>query len=205
MQARTLFAISAAATGAYVLLSDRVRRGKTTWFDAKARGVTRKVSSQRAEKLAEATGHIGKWYAHVPLALAGAGMLVRGKRPAAGSLVAASSLAAASLSPVLDRVHKKRTPPPGKLRIDPLAQCYPSGHALETTAVAITSAYVLAREHLAPSAAVAPIAALASAVSGIGRLLMDRHWTTDAVAGYLAGIALGCACAGAYELARPKT
>lgn len=75
-----------------------------------------------------------------------------------------------------------------------------TGHIGKTTAVAITSAWVLAREGIASGWGTAPAAAALAAVSGLGRLVLDRHWSTDSAAGYCAGIALGCACAGAYEV-----
>ena len=194
-----LFAISAAAAGLYAGLSRRVAKRETRTQDTRARHQVLKTASRRARKLAEITGHIGKWYTHVPLSIAGGGLLASRGRAAAATTLATSSVVAAVTSRLLDRVHDQRTPPPGKR--DPSAQSYPSGHALETTTVAIAAGWILARERLAPAAVIAPVGVLAALVSGLGRLVLDRHWTTDSIAGYLAGIALGTACAGAYELA----
>jgi membrane-associated phospholipid phosphatase len=195
-----LFATSAAATAGYLVLSRFVRRGATRDDDVRTRREILKHATPRAKRLAEATGHIGKWYTHVPAAALGAGLLVKERRHAAGATIAGVSLAAAALSRVLDRVHDHRTPPPGKTRLEPDAQSYPSGHSIETTAATIATAWVLARERVAPRAMLAPIAAVASLIAGLGRLVLDRHWFTDTAAGYCAGIALGTACAGAYEL-----
>ena len=201
-----LFATSAVASAGYACVSRLVfrrrrRSGSTTEVgraDAGAREAVQRSTSDRAKRLAEATGHVGKWYTHVPLSLAGGLVLALRGRHAAAAAIAGSSLLAAGASRVLDRVHDQRTPPPGKG--DPDAQSYPSGHALETTAASLTSSWVLARERVAPTAATAPIAVVLSLVSGLGRLVLDRHWSTDSLAGYLAGIALGSACAGTYEL-----
>jgi membrane-associated phospholipid phosphatase len=157
-------------------------------------------ASRRAKRVAEITGHIGKWYTLVPLTLVAAVPLARRRRLAAAATLPMSAVAATTASSVLDHLHDHRTPPPGKG--DPSAQSFPSGHALETTAVAITASWIAAREDAVSPAITAPVAAIASAISGLGRLALDRHWTTDSAAGYLAGIALGTACAGAYELAR---
>ena len=197
-----LFAVSAIAGAGHVLISLLVKRGKTRDEDIAARRRLREHRSKRAERLAEATGHIGKWYTHVPIALVGAALLARNRRFAASAAIAGASLGAAAASPCLDRIHAHRTPPPTKRKIEPDAQSFPSGHALETTAATFTAAWVLAREGVAPGVAAAPVAVLASLVSGVGRLVLDRHWVTDSVAGYCAGIALGAACAGAYEIAR---
>lgn len=197
-----LFSTAAAAIGAYVLVSSAVERGKTRRDDAKARRKIVRHSSKRAKRLAETTGHIGKWYTHVPAAAVGATALALTGHGRAAIAVGSISAAAAAASRILDRVHDHRTPPPGKLAIDPDAQSYPSGHALETTSVALASAWILAREQIVPAAIGFPIAALASVISGVGRLALDRHWMTDSAAGYCAGIALASTCAGVYELAK---
>ncbi|HEU0036849.1 MAG TPA: phosphatase PAP2 family protein [Kofleriaceae bacterium] len=181
-----------------------MRERKTTDEDRRARREAMKLASPRAKRLAEATGHIGKWYTLVPAALAGASVLAWRRRPAAAATVATTALAATAAHRILDRVHHHREPPPGKQRIKPHAQSYPSGHAIETTSSMIAASWVLVRERIAPAWAVVPVAVLASTISGLGRLILDRHWSTDSAGGYLAGIALGSAAAGAYELVAPS-
>jgi undecaprenyl-diphosphatase len=95
---------------------------------------------------------------------------------------------------------KHRPPPPGKG--EPEAQSYPSGHALETTAVALATGWVLVREEIAPAWAVVPVALTASLVSTLGRLVLDRHWSSDSVGGTFAGATIGTAAAAIYEAAR---
>lgn len=194
-----LFTTAAVASTGYVLMSSAVERGKTRTRDARARRTIVRSSSKRLRQFSEATGHIGKWYAHMPASALGAGALAwTGHRRAAVAL-ASTSVAAAAASRILDRVHNHRTPPPGKG--DPSAQSYPSGHAIETTSVTLVAAWILARERLAPAWIVAPVAVLLSLISGLGRLPLDRHWVSDSAAGYCAGIALGAVGAGAFELA----
>ena len=40
--------------------------------------------------------------------------------------------------------------------------------------------------------------------ASVSKLLLARHWTSDVVGGYLAGIAWGATCAGCYELGRKR-
>ncbi len=197
-----LLATTAAATLGYLAITQLVQTGKTRRKDARARRKALRAATPRAKQIAGVTGHIGKWYMHVPLALGGAALLWRSDHREAAATLAGSSLLAAAGSPLLDRIHELRKPPPGKH--DPNAQSFPSGHALETTAVSLVVAWILARERIAPRSVMAPAAVAASAVSGLGRLVLDRHWTTDSIAGYLAGIALGSACATGYEVARTR-
>lgn len=201
-RALPLFGASALATLGYTAISMHVAKGKTWDKDLKARREIVERSTTDAKKVAKTTHHIGKWYVLVPLGLATGMALAWRGRLAAGVTIAGASLAAPASSSVLDRVMKWREPPPGKPNQSNTS--YPSGHALETTAVAVTSAWVLARERVASGWIVAPVAVAAAAISGLGRLVLDRHWSTDSAAGYLAGLALGCAGAGVYELTSPK-
>ena len=63
----------------------------------------------------------------------------------------------------------------------------------------MTASWVLAREAIAPAVVLMPAAVAASLISGLGRLILDRHWPTDSLAGYSAGLALAATCAAAYE------
>jgi membrane-associated phospholipid phosphatase len=196
------FVAAGAAAIGYLALSRRVRRGQTRSLDANARREVLQRASRPARMVADATGPIGKWYVYVPAAAAGAAALARDRRYPAAVTIAGVAISAAGLGPILDRVHAHRTPPPGKARKQPAAQSFPSGHALETTAVALAAAWIVAREKLAPVGVVAPVAAALALVSGLGRIVLDRHWLTDGAAGYIGGIALGALTAGAYEVAR---
>jgi membrane-associated phospholipid phosphatase len=201
-RALPLFGASALATLGYAIISKHVADDKTWSEDLKAREKIVENTTDGAKKAAQTTHHIGKWYWNAPLGLA-AGVLLawRGKR-AAGATIAFVGIAAPVAKEVLDRVMKWRQPPPGKPNQSNTS--YPSGHALETTAVGTTAAWVLAREGIASPWLLGPIAACAAAISGLGRLVLDRHWSTDLAAGYCAGLALACAGAGGYELASPK-
>lgn len=191
-----------AAAAGYAVLTRRVRRRETSEADARAREAIVDRASPSVKRVAEVTGHIGKWYTHVPLTALTAGLLFKHHRGAAGAAIAGSSLGAAALVRLLERIHDHRVPPPGKRQEAPGAQSYPSGHAFETTAVALATAWVLAREHLVPPWLGATLASVAALVSGIGRLLLDRHWTTDSAAGYLGGLAVAATAASSYELTR---
>jgi len=105
-------------------------------------------------------------------------------------------------SRVADRLPPYRRPPAGHPK--PHKPSFPSGHALETTAVAGTSAYVLAREQLASAPAAFGTAAGLSLASTLGRLYLDRHWASDAVAGTALGLSIAAACAALYEAAAPR-
>jgi membrane-associated phospholipid phosphatase len=204
LAAKLLFGTAALATLAFGVVTTAALRGKTSRFDKRAQRKVHgaKGNGERArvfETAARATTPLGKWWAQVPVSLTAARRLQRAGRSAGALTLVGTAVGAALLSVGLDKLLRHRLPPPE--RRDPSEQSYPSGHALQSSALAIASGYVLQREDLALGWSVAPLG-LASVVAGAGRLFLDRHWTTDVIGGYCAGIAFGATCAGVYELSR---
>jgi membrane-associated phospholipid phosphatase len=199
-----LFGAAALSALGFGMISLAVARGKTSRLDqgAKRRVHRLRVDSKHPKALrrvALSTTPLGKWWAYVPPSLLTAARLLGRGRTMAALTVAGTAVSAALLPVLLDRTMSRRLPPPE--RQEPSKQSYPSGHALQTSAVAVATSYVLMREGLAPGWSVAPLG-LASLAAGAGRLVLDRHWTSDLLGGYFAGIALGATCAGVYERGR---
>lgn len=193
-----LFGTAAAAALAYVALSRAVARGKTERVD---RGAKRAVHQARGSGLvaaARTATPLGKWWGHLPATLLTAAKLIKAKRTAAALTIAGTSVTAAALPLLLDRISARRLPPPE--RPEP-KQSYPSGHALQSSALALTTTYVMRREKLASPGWLATLGPL-SLVAGLSRLVLDRHWASDVLGGYCAGIALGAGSSGLYELSR---
>jgi hypothetical protein len=81
---------------------------------------------------------------------------------------------------------------------------FPSGHTFGPGTVALTAAYVLAREGLAPAAAALPTALALPLITAGGKLIEQKHWASDVAGGYLGALALAGAGAAAYERARAR-
>lgn len=202
LAAKLLFGTAAMAALGFAAVTAAVLQGKTRRFDRDAK---RRVHGARVDlghgralrNAALSTTPLGKWWGYLPASLATAGRLLRRGRGAGAAAVAGTALVAALTPPLLKRVLPQRLAPPERGRFS--KHSFPSGHALQTSAVAVITSYVLLREGLAPRWFVAP-AGLASLAAGAGRLLLDRHWTSDVIGGYCAGVALGAAGAGVYEL-----
>ena len=80
-----------------------------------------------------------------------------------------------------------RRRPPGALLHGKMEPSFPSGHASVTTATLCATAYA-AGARGAPLAYAIPIAASLSAGVGLSRLVLDKHWATDVIAGWLVGV-----------------
>ena len=184
------------ATGAFAALAVSIFKKKTSYHDGRARRHLRKPR-RRTRKVANAIGPVGKWYGHGAAALVVAGALWRRGARAGAAGVLLSSGAAAAVAKLFDHALPHRAPPPG--RHSPTTPSFPSGHSLEPAAVSLATSYILARERVAHPLLLAPLALAIPVSSGIGRLYLDRHWTSDVVAGWLGGAAIASFSAAVYE------
>jgi membrane-associated phospholipid phosphatase len=195
-----LCSISACAAAAFIAVARGVASQQTARDDERFRETLQKRRRSVGDVVSRATNPLGKAWFHLPGAVAlGLSLAQRGHGRAAFAPAAASA-AAEVVGRVLDRMPPHRRPPAGHPK--PFKPSFPSGHALETTAVAGASAYVLARENVADARVVFGAAAAVSLASTMGRLYLDRHWASDAIAGAALGVSIAAACAALYELSR---
>ena len=192
-----LVATAVAATAGFALISGRVARHETAWFDGRVRRKVPKRRRRATKKLANLIGPLGKEWVHGPITAMAALYFWRNGRSAAAATVLASSVASAGLSHLFEVTMPARRPPPG--RHSPTEPSFPSGHSLETMTVALTLAYVLTREDLVDGRIAGPLALAVPLLSGAGRMYLDRHWATDVLAGWLGGCSLAAAAAALYE------
>jgi undecaprenyl-diphosphatase len=192
-----LLGVGAASAAGFALLARSVARHETDRFDARARKKAPAPRGPRTKKAVKALGPLGEPWLHGPAAALLAAY-TKPKSRAGAIAIGLSSAASTGLSHVFERTLEQRTPPPGRHK--PSEPSFPSGHSLETAAVALTTAYVLAREGRANAWIAAPAAVALPLVSAGSRMVLDRHWATDVVGGWLAGLSVAACCAAAYEL-----
>lgn len=194
-----LIGVGVAGLIGFTLLARHVAAHETRALDGRARRQFPKRRRRLTRVTARAIEPLGKWWGQVPVAAAMSALTWRRRGPRAAVPIASASALAASLAWVLERVMRPRTPPPG--RHSPTEPAFPSGHALQTSAVAWTTAYVLLRERLGPRTGVIPVAVALPVASGLAKLYLDKHWFTDVMGGYLLGAALAASVAAGYEMA----
>ena len=197
LRPRALLAAGLIGVAGYVLVARAVSKRKTVAKDHTARRKIQGTRTHGGELAAQAAGPLGKEWFYIPVAGALSGYLWKQQRGARAITPVLASVVVEAVSRVLDRLPPHRQPPPGQ----PNRQkpSFPSGHAMETTAVSMTTAYVLSRENLVSPAPAFIVAAVLSLISPIGRIYLDRHWVADAVGGACAGLAVAAASAAAYE------
>jgi len=186
----------------FAVLARKVRRDRTRHVDATVRQAIPRRHRRGTRLAAESLTPLGKWYGQISVAGLVAAAAWRSRGPRVAIPIASASAASASLAWLLERAMRQRTPPPG--RHSPTEPAFPSGHALQTGAVAWATAYVLVREGLASPSRAVPLALAVPAASGLAKLWLDRHWFTDVMGGYLLGAAVAASSAAAYEVARPR-
>lgn len=76
---------------------------------------------------------------------------------------------------------------------------FPSGHTSGSTALALVIAYVLRRERIGGASWVAML--FIPLAVGASRVILDMHWASDVVGGWLIGSAYAAAVSALYELA----
>ena len=76
---------------------------------------------------------------------------------------------------------------------------FPSGHSAGAMSVAVVLSYLALRRQKATPAL--PIACLGFAVLvGVSRVMLDLHWTSDVVGGWVVGAAFGAGASALFEL-----
>ena len=197
-----LLTLSIAGLVGYVMVARAVSRRRTAAGDGELRDGIQETRAPQGEAVAEVVAPIGKEWLHIPASALVSAWLWRQQTGARPFVPLLASVTSELASRAFDRLPPNRKPPPG--HPNQQKPSFPSGHANETTAVAFTTAYVMARqERLAagPAFAVATALAIASPAS---RMYLDRHWASDVIAGWCLGGAIAAACAAIYESLPPR-
>jgi len=199
-----LLVVSAAALLGFGYTATLVARRKTERADKEARAELQAARKPAGDAAAKASGPLGKEYLHFPVSI-GLALALRnhGLGWRAGVPVLASTVSELVNRLVTHTLHI-RVVPPGHPEHYKHKPSFPSGHAMETTAVGLASAYVFAREEIMPATPAFAAAVVLASASAIGRLYLDRHWVSDAVGGSLLGIAIAAASGAAYETMRSE-
>ena len=149
-------------------------------------------------------GEVSRALSPLSFAIAGwlaAAWLERDRRREAAEAILGTALLATLADPVLKAPFRRRRPPEMWLAKGSDSS-FPSGHSMAACAVPAVLGYTLARERLIPPAGGTALAVAPPLVVGATRLYLRKHWATDVLAGWMAGLAIAAAAAAWYELRR---
>ena len=123
----------------------------------------------------------------------------RGRRRAALATVVSPLLAMLTYSGVRRVITRDR--PPSGLGLREATSSFPSAHSTTAAAVCCTAAYVLWREQMLSTPAAAFLAIVPPMVIGMSRVYLDVHWSSDVLAGWVAGVVIAGLAAIVYRRA----
>ena len=194
--------IALAAGAGVIVLAAATRTARVQAIDdALERGAARARQRARVLRAASIGTLPGEPYMHPTIGAACAAIVIAATRgPLMPVLV---TLATASIGAILAhhavKLVYRRPRPAGALARGKTEPAYPSGHTTDATAVLVTGAYLLARQGLATPSVVAAAALVLALSTGVSRVLLGWHWSTDVVGGWMAGVGVAACAAGLYE------
>ena len=148
----------------------------------------------------------GESYVHPAMGTLIAFTIVR-RRPGSASRVPVS-LALASLGAIVAhhavKIVYRRRRPEIALRRGKVEPAFPSGHTADATAVLATGAWLLVREGVLPARIAIPLASALALGTGVSRVVLGWHWTTDVLGGWMTGMGVAAECALVYERLRAE-
>jgi len=124
----------------------------------------------------------------------------RGRRSAALAVAVSPVFALLTYAGARRALFRER--PPSGAGLHEATSSLPSAHSTTATAVCCTVAYVLWREQILPASVAISLAILPPLLIGVSRLYLDVHWTTDVLAGWIAGLLIAAFAALLHRRAR---
>ena len=198
-------ALAAVAGGGVALLGAFVARlgADEHWpLDHRVRAALATHDAPALRAALRVAGLAGSVAVYVPATLLATALIARttGDLERAMPLVGAVAGAAAASLGLKQIVRRPRPRIASAPRND--RPSFPSGHATRASAAALTIAYILVRERIAPRRVAMPLAISIAVATGLSRAYADAHWTTDVIGGLALGSSSAALAAIWYEWTR---
>jgi membrane-associated phospholipid phosphatase len=194
--------IALAAGASVIVLAVATRTSPLQALDDAIERAAERLRQRAAVLRAASIGTLpGEPYMHPTIGAACAAILIAATR---GPLLAVlAAFAAASIGAILAhhavKLVYRRPRPAGARARGKTEPAFPSGHTTDATAVLVTGSYLLVHQGLATPGVVTAVALLLALSTGVSRVLLGWHWTTDVIGGWIAGVGVAACAAGLYE------
>ncbi|CAN5898969.1 phosphatase PAP2 family protein [soil metagenome] len=186
---------------AFVMLGDLVRRGQTAAFDSHVRLFVLAHRPALILWVFRWITTVGSVTPMVVYAIVGALLLIlRGRRLAAATVLVAPAGAVIAYLGLKNVFARNR--PSGIGNVIEGTYSFPSAHATTSAAVCCALAYICWREHVLRRPAAIALCIIAPALVGASRVVLDVHWATDVLGGWLAGLCIAALTILLYLLLR---
>jgi len=193
-----ILASTVAAAAFFAQVADEMREREWAPFDAAVRAFVFRHHSPPLDVLFRTATFVGSTWVVAPVCILAAALLWRRGHQRFTAAVLVAPILGAGLFPLL-KAGFERVRPAGALAAHVASYSFPSGHATTSSAVALTFAWVLARERLAPRPLALALGLLVPFTIGLSRVYLDLHWATDVLAGWAVGCFVAAVCAAFYE------
>jgi undecaprenyl-diphosphatase len=191
--------LAAACIGFIWLFTDfasEVVERETGWLDSGVRAWAMAQRTPLLIRIFTVITQFGAWYVLVPLAVVVVVVADRRGANRRAMAIGASLFLFSLLVALLKHFYHIDRPNVTSA----LTFSFPSGHTSGSTAVMIVLGYVLRREKIAPRLGLI-MATLVPFLVGLSRIVLDMHWASDVLGGWLIGAAYATAACSLYELA----
>lgn len=195
-----LTSVTLGAIGGFYAISRVASRSGGSDLD---RAIVRRVGRARGPAptvLAQVVTSFGSVFGAVGVTLAG--MALARRRPRVAAQIAVGALGGVSAELVIKRFFRRERPHILTHLEHVTSTSFPSGHAMASSSLYLTLAFVVARgqrKRTRRAAAFAGAGAVASSVAAT-RVYLGVHWPTDVLAGLVLGTAWACAAEAGFDL-----
>jgi len=176
------------ALGIFAALSYTVTQGYTLRYDQSISQWVEGWGSPRLDQLVLAITHCGDTLTLVAFSVLLSALLFWGMRRKRAAL---AMLMITGLSYALDNTLKiifaRPRPQLSTLFVDPSSYSFPSGHAMNSTAIYGCAALLLSQAFPRRRRLLCASAAILIVLIGTSRIYLDAHWPSDVMAGFAAG------------------
>lgn len=186
---------------AFVMLGTLVSRGATTAFDAHVRVIVLSHRSALPLTVFRWITTVGSVTPMVVYAIVCAVVLARRRQfHGASTLLLAPAGAVVAYLGLKNGFARNRSSGIGNIIEGTYS--FPSAHATTSAAVCLALAYICWREGLLGGRFAVTVAVIPPALVGLSRVVLDVHWATDVIGGWVAGLCVASLAAVLYLLAR---